>query len=317
MTLPLVSVAIPAYNHASFIEACLASVYEQTYPEIELVVVDDGSTDGTYEVAEHFLALHGRRFRRIELLRQANRGVCAASNAAIEASRGEWVHLLGSDDLIHPRKVARIQQAINEWGCPDLALVHADIDMIDASGNPLEGNRLHKSRPAPGIDRDAWRWLFWNRQYVFNPTVALRREAVVAIGGFDSRLPLEDLDCWLRLALHYPIARVPEVLASYRKHTGNASRRKLIMLGALLRTYGFFLEATASRFTSSEIRRHFQMNLRQVFRRTLKICPARLPTVMQAWAKSWLCSPKPADYHHLADLIAWIADQVHLDETSG
>ena len=303
MTQPLVSVAIPAYNHAAFIEACLASVCAQTYPELELIVIDDGSPDTTFETAERFLAGRRDRFRRVVLTRQENRGVCATSNAVIEAAHGEWVHLLGSDDVLYPQAVEKTQQAIAAWQCPELALVHADIDMIDAAGAVIAGKRLEKDRPAPGVDAEAWRWLFFNRQYIFNPTVALRREAVLAIGGFDARLALEDLDCWLRLSLRYPIARVPEVLARYRKHAGNTSRRRLMMLGALLHTYGNFLAKEESRFSAAEIRQHFHRNLYQVWRRFRVHRPAWLPTVAAAWIGAWLQPPQAADYHRFGDMV--------------
>jgi alpha-1,3-rhamnosyltransferase len=309
MTPPLVSVAIPAYNHAAFIEDCLASVCAQTYPELELVMIDDGSTDATFEVAERFLAGHRERFRRIVLLRQQNQGVCATSNAVIAASQGEWVHLLGSDDRLHPQAVARIQQSIAEWNCPELALVHADIDMIDAAGRPVAGTRLRKNRPSPGIDREAWRWLFFNRQYIFNPTVALRREAILAIGGFDPQLALEDLDGWLRLALRYPIARVPEVLASYRKHSGNTSRRRVKMLGALLHTYGNFLTEAGACFSQADIRRHFRGNLKQAWRRFRTRRPAGLPAIAGAWLASLVRTPAAGDYHRLGDLLDELARQ--------
>ena len=84
-TLPLVSIAIPAYNHASFIEDCLASVCAQTYPELELVLIDDGSTDNTFEIAKSFLEQHRSRFLRIVLECRQNQGVSANSNACIEA----------------------------------------------------------------------------------------------------------------------------------------------------------------------------------------------------------------------------------------
>lgn len=301
MSLPLVSIAIPAYNHAAYIEACLASVCAQTYPELELVLIDDGSKDATYEIARSFLDAHRERFRRIVLARQENQGVSAASNAAIAACRGEWVHLLGSDDVLYPNKVERIQQAIHEWNCPDLALVHADVGMIDQHGKPVQGGRLRRPRPAPGPQREAWRWLFFNRQYVFNPTIALRKEAVLAIGGFDPGLALEDLDCWLRLSVRYAIARLPEVLASYRKHPANTSRRRVKMLAALLHTYGKFLAEHAQMFPERDIRRHFRQNLRRFWRHTRR--RRLLAIVLGAWMKSYLATPRAEDYRRLAKLL--------------
>ncbi len=302
MTLPLVSVAIPAYNHAAYIEACLASVCAQTYPELELVLIDDGSQDDTLEVARRFLEPRRERFRRIVLEHQENQGVSAASNAVIAACQGEWVHLLGSDDVLYPDKVARIQQAIADWDCPDLALVHADADYIDQHGGQL-ARQPRRSRPAPGPDREAWRWLFMGGHYVFNPTLALRREAVLAVGGFDSKLPQEDLDCFLRLSARYAIARVPEVLASYRKHPGNNLRRRVRVLGALFQTYGKFLAEHGSLIPDDEIRRHFRQNLKRFWRRMRRKQPWLLPAVLGAQLKSHLRTPTPEDYRRFGRLL--------------
>ena len=302
MIQPLVSVAIPAYNHAVFIEACLASVCAQSYPELELVLIDDGSQDDTLEVARRFLEPRRERFRRIVLERQENQGVSAASNAVIAACQGEWVHLLGSDDVLYPEKIARIQQAIADWDCPDLALVHADADYIDQHGGQL-ARQPRRSRPAPGPDREAWRWLFMGGHYVFNPTLALRREAVLAVGGFDSKLPQEDLDCFLRLSARYAIARVPEVLASYRKHPGNNLRRRVRVLGALFQTYGKFLAEHGSLIPDDEIRRHFRQNLKRFWRRMRRKQPWLLPVVLGAQLKSHLRTPQAEDYRRFGRLL--------------
>lgn len=302
MTLPLVSVAIPAYNHAAYIEACLASVVAQTYPELELVLIDDGSTDGTLEVARCFLEAHKDRFRRIVLERQENQGVSATSNACIEACRGEWVHLLGSDDVLYPQKVARIQQAIEEWQCPDLALVHADVDFINQYGSP-HVRQPRWARPSPGPDREAYQWLFSGKYVIFNPSIALRRDAVLAVGGFDRKLPQEDLDCWLRLSVHYAVARVPEVLASYRKHPGNNLRRRVRVLGALFLTYAKFVEEHGELIPPREIRIHFRQNLWRFWRRIRNKKPWMFLIMVFARLHSFVQTPNAQDYRRFGELL--------------
>jgi alpha-1,3-rhamnosyltransferase len=298
----LVSVAIPAYNHAAYIEACLASVCAQTYAELELVLIDDGSQDDTLEVARRYLEPHRDRFRRIVLERQENQGVSAASNAVIATCQGEWVHLLGSDDVLHPDKVARIQQAIADWNSADLALVHADADTIDEHGRPVT-RRRQKPRPAPGPDREAWRELFLGDNFIINPTVALRRDTFLAVGGFDRKLALEDIDCWLRLSARYAIARVPEVLASYRKHPGNTLRRRVRMLGAQFHTFGKFLAEHPGLIAEDDIRRHFRRCLTRFWRRMRRKQPWLLPAVLGAQLKSHLRTPQPEDYRRFGRLL--------------
>lgn len=294
-TPPLVSIAIPAYNHAAFIEACLGSVCAQTYPELELVLIDDGSKDGTFELACRFLEPYRNRFRRVVLERRENRGVSANSNACIEACNGEWVHLLGSDDVLNPNKVERIQQHIDQWACPNLALVHADCDYIDQDGKAVTRARM-KSRPAPGPDFQAYHWLFLGLHSVFNPTIALHRRSYLATGGFDRNLPLEDLDCWLRLSIDYAFARVPEVLASYRKHPGNSTRKRLKMLAALFNTYGKFLMSNPGLIDDANIRKHFRRNLWRFWRRIRSKKPWLFPKVLLSALQSLWRTPNAQDF---------------------
>ena len=103
MSKPLISVAIPAYNHACYIEFCLQSVVDQTYPNIELVIINDGSTDDTATKITGFLNKHPNRFANVIFETQNNQGVSATSNKAIRLCNAEWVHLLGSDDVMHPK----------------------------------------------------------------------------------------------------------------------------------------------------------------------------------------------------------------------
>ena len=297
MTPQLVSIAIPTYNHAAFIEACLASVCAQTYPELELILIDDGSTDDTFELAQRFLEPNRKRFRRVVLERHENQGVSANSNACIQACQGDWVHLLGSDDLLYPNKVERIQQSIQDWNCPNLALVHADCNYIGEDGS-IVTRAKQKSRPDPGPDAQAYRWLFLGEHYIFNPTIALRREIFIAIGGFDRTLPLEDLDCWLRLAVHHAIARVPEVLASYRKHPGNSSRRRLKMLAAHFNTYAKFLIQHPGLIGDSAIGEHFRRNVWRFWHRIRNQKPWLLPRVVASILKSRWRTPEAQDYEH-------------------
>ena len=301
MSFPLVSIAIPAYKHAAFIEACLASVCAQTYPELELILIDDGSPDDTFEVAKRFLSSRSDRFRRIVLERRENHGVSANSNACIESCQGEWIHLLGSDDVLYPEKVERIQDAIATWNLPDLALVHADSDTIDSNNTPTI-RRKKVIRPTPGPDHEAYRWLF-HANLISNPTIAIRRDAFLSIGGFDPNLPLEDLDCWLRLSAKYAVARIPEVLASYRKHPGNSLRQRIKMLGAFFLTYAKFLEANPGLIPTRELRKHFRRNCLRFWSRIKKKQPWRFPMVIGAFCRSFVATPSPDDYRRFGEIL--------------
>jgi len=267
---PLISVAIPAYNHEQFVHACLESVVNQTYPHLELVIIDD------------------------------DRGVSATSDECLQLSRGEWVHLLGSDDLLAPDKVAVQWQMVQDWRVPELGLIYADAGFIDATGLILD--KPPGIRPTAGPTREGCRELFLANR-IPNPTVALRREAFLAIGGFDEELFLEDWDCWLRLSARYPIGRVPKVLAYYRYHPGNTHRRQAEMLEAMLISFGKFLQAEKDLLPDDVVRRNWRKNLHRLWRWARKSAPGNLPLLAASLVKSLVSPPAAEDYFRYAHCI--------------
>src|SRR6267142_4272392 len=127
---PLVSVVIPNYNCGRFLAETLESVFAQTYPNVEVIVVDDGSTDDSLNVLESFAA-------RVRVVRQANQGVSAARNAGIRESRGAFVAFLDADDLWHPEKLTK---QIAVFANPAVGLVYCAVEYIDEQGRSLGTN---------------------------------------------------------------------------------------------------------------------------------------------------------------------------------
>ena len=113
---PLISVAVPAYNHGRFIRECLTSVRNQTYENLELVVIDDGSPDDTAQEVERFLRDHEARFSRTVFRSRPNRGVSATSNECIRLCRGNGSISSDRDDLLREDKVAVQWRMFREWG---------------------------------------------------------------------------------------------------------------------------------------------------------------------------------------------------------
>lgn len=288
---------MPAYNHARYIGACLDSVRNQTYPELELVVVDDGSSDGTGEIVQRFIQEHGSRFRRVELIRQDNRGVSATCNRAIAACRGEWVHLLGSDDLLYPHKIEAQRRAIQDWKDQRLALVYADADLIDEDGTVVP--KSAGERPRSGPDPHAYLSLILGNP-IPNPTVALHRERFARMGGFDELLRQEDWDCWLRLATRYALARVPERLAAYRRHGANASLRQRMMLQDSWTTLGRFFEHHGELIPPALARASFRHRMRSFRRWARKNAPALLPGILWDTVRAYAHTPEPASFYRQA-----------------
>jgi glycosyltransferase involved in cell wall biosynthesis len=205
-----VSVVIPTHNHAAYIRQAIDSALAQTSAPLEVIVVDDGSTDDTPRI----LAEYGSLIRAI---RQANTGVSAARNTGIAAAAGDLIALLDSDDSWAPTKLERqiARMAVD----PDLGLVHCGCERTDDAGRRL-------SVSLGGME--GWvaaAMLRFDREVIAAPGSCLlvRKRVVEEIGGFDARLPpSEDWDFCYRVATRYPIGYVREVLVRYRIHQAGA-----------------------------------------------------------------------------------------------
>ena len=198
----LVTTVIPAYQAARFIARALESAIAQNIPDHEIVVVDDGSTDGTRDVVRRY-ADHGVRL----VGHRTSRGVSAARNTGIEAAQGEFVAFLDADDEWLPTKLARQLEFITNN--PRMTFVSCRADLLDEAGN--NGGDIYRGAPPPS-GPEGWRALLL-QPCVATPTVLARRSALNAVGGFNPWLPVaEDQDMWIRLALMGEVGYVPETL---------------------------------------------------------------------------------------------------------
>ena len=211
----LVSVVVPAYGHRDFVRATLESVFAQTYPDVEVIVVDDGSPDDTADLVRPLVAAG-----RVRLVSQANQGQGAARNRGLAEARGELVAFLDDDDLWPPEVVERHVAALRAE--PEAVLVYGDYVRLRPDGTLTE--RWEEPRPS-GDAYDGFRL----RNHMISPGQALMRtEAVRAVGGFDASIRgSDDWDLWLRLARRGPFVHERRVALHYRDHATNASRRAL------------------------------------------------------------------------------------------
>jgi glycosyltransferase involved in cell wall biosynthesis len=209
-TRPLVSVVVPCFNHGRFLAEALESLLAQTYEHIEIVVVDDGSTDDTPAVAARFAL-------RVRYVRQENRGLAAARNAGLAASGGELLNFLDADDYHEPDAIERMVAAAT--ADPGADVFHGRHRCVDRDRNPLT------SYPVAELSRDAFHQLLVKNRMICH-SVLVRRRALVGAGGFDEQLrALEDWDCWLRLAAGgCRFVAVAAAVAVYRRYPGTMSR---------------------------------------------------------------------------------------------
>jgi len=207
---PLVSVVIPTYNRAASVVEAIDSTLAQTYPAMEIIVVDDGSTDDTREVVP-------RRYPQVRYFHQENGGVATARNFGIREARGEFVAFLDSDDLWLPGKTEKQVACFKQY--PDVGLVYTDADFFDDTG-PARVLRSRTSK-AEFSTGDMVVNLF-TRFSLHTPTVMMRKAVFETVGYFDEELrAVNDDNLWIRVAVRYPLRLIAEPLVHVRRVPGH------------------------------------------------------------------------------------------------
>jgi glycosyltransferase involved in cell wall biosynthesis len=219
---PLVSVLVPSYRHEKFVEAALASIFQQTYRNIEVIIIDDGSPDGSVAVIEHTIL--NAPFP-VRFIRRANRGAHATINEALRLAQGEYVNVLNSDDCFAPTRIAELVTAVHEsgarWG-------YARTDFIDSDSQPLSGA---DSRVRPLIAMQARAATCDRHSLLFardrnNPAIStgnlfVATEFMHQLGGYRDLRYVHDWDFCLRAILREEPVFVDQSLYRYRFHGKN------------------------------------------------------------------------------------------------
>ena len=209
-TAPIFSVIVPLYNKEREVESTLRSVLAQTYQPLEIVVVDDGSTDRSAEIVKSLGS------PLIRLIRQSNAGECAARNRAMSEARGEWFALLDADDEWKPEFLEEVAAMIEEW--PDCGIYSTAFDIVSPTGR-VRGNCPTQR----GVVDNFWRESM--TRYVTIPSATvLSRKAVEQLGGFPEGMKMGgDQWMWIKLASHYGVCFSPRALCDYSMVASNRS----------------------------------------------------------------------------------------------
>lgn len=203
---PLVTVLTPTYNRAAWLEETVRSVLDQDYPDIEYIVLDDGSEDGTLEVLRKFEG-------RVRIYSHPNMGQARTFNRGFSLAKGEFIGLVSDDDPVLPGLVRR---AVETFGArPEAVVVYPDWVHIDAEGKAVNRIRTQDYGPEEMIRR---------HHCVPGPGTFFRRSLLDRIGGWDPQFRyVADLDFWFRAGVCGPFARIPETLATFRVHPSGLS----------------------------------------------------------------------------------------------
>jgi glycosyltransferase involved in cell wall biosynthesis len=240
VTPPLVSVLLPVYNRAASVARAIESVLAQSFRDFELIVVDDGSTDGSRAAVEAFGA-------RVHVIAGPNRGAYAARNTALRHARGELIAFIDSDDVWLPNRLAAQVPLMRR---PEVGLVFGDARVVGPSAGAAS-TMFRVSPPSRGrVAAELTRWNF-----VPTITALVRRRCLEETGGFVEVPLAADYVAWFRIALHHEIDFVDEIVADYTMHPGGISAHLGRSLAARIELFSRELERTGDAAARALIRR--------------------------------------------------------------
>ena len=216
---PLVSVIVPCYNHEKYIEECILSIVNQTYKNIELIVIDDGSSDNSPVILENLQKQYG-----FTLILQENQGVSKTLNKAIrQYAHGKYLDGCGSDDFLVLDKIEK-QVAFLE-SHPECAMVFGKVYMVDEKSNILDKPIIFL--PFPEVEKTITFDFLLDNNCIPANSIMMTREIWDKCGGYNENMAIEDYDMWLKVAYYGKIVYLNNYFAYYRWHGDNVSTRVL------------------------------------------------------------------------------------------
>ena len=219
MTPPLITVAICCFNGERYLERTLNSVLAQDYPNFEIVIIDDGSSDGTRSIIERF----ADRNKCIRAFFRSNHGLPASRNYSFGKAKGEWIAIIDQDDLYYPTRLSRQIEMARSY--PTAGLVFCNVHYIDETDAVIDDYLSVFALPDSYIpNRDAGNLLLRLGCFSASASCLIKRETVQVIGAFDESIAYAcDYDYFIRAGLEVDFAYTRDSLAAWRKHAGQAT----------------------------------------------------------------------------------------------
>lgn len=250
---PLVSILLPSYNHERFVQQTIRSVMAQTYQNLELIVIDDGSTDKTWDKIQELMPECEKRFSVVKAEKQSNQGITITLNRLLEKAQGEYVYLIASDDMAKPEAIEHLYNAliIDEQN----VLAFCDNEIINGESERIAWDKKLRAVPLQDGYPTFWKYLtekfknipahpsqygcyasFIQGNYIPNGFL-VKKEAILKTGGYKKEAPLEDWYMHLQLSKLGKYVFVPEVLFSYRWHNSNTAQNHKHMQEMTIKTF--------------------------------------------------------------------------------
>ena len=217
-----VSIGVALYNHEKYIVKCLESIVKQTYRNIELIVIDDGSLDNSFKVAKDYLESQDYN-QNYKIYTRVNKGMCNTLNEIAEQSSGKYISFIGSDDYWFLNKIEEQVKFLEDN--PNLVLVHSNSIKVDENDREI-GFLDYSNKKNSGNLFEA---IIKGRGGINTPSHLYRTDIYKKIGYYDPALKFEDTDFWLRLTKVYKVGFINKYHTFYRWHSGNLSGSKNIL----------------------------------------------------------------------------------------
>jgi glycosyltransferase involved in cell wall biosynthesis len=224
---PFFSVIVPIYNVDNYLIQTIESVIYQSFQTWELILIDDGSADSSYQIAYNW-TLKDKRIKLLQHKKAANRGVSASRNLGIQHARGKWVAFLDADDVWLPNKLQNQYEVIQKYNNKNLVLVYSQATVIDEKGSFIKDKKeakMHNPLHAlygsgkPGFQENAFKWTIQGGFDAPTSTVVCKRELIDELGGFEEDMHFsEDALMWYRMIEKGDMYFMDEALCHYRVH---------------------------------------------------------------------------------------------------
>jgi glycosyltransferase involved in cell wall biosynthesis len=211
---PLVTVVLPVHNGERYIREAIDSCLKQTYDNIEILVVNDASTDNTKNILDEY----GEKIRVLDIEKQTSLG--AVLNIGIRASKGSYIARIDADDIMHPTRIEKQVELLERE--KDIVVVGGQVDIIDGDGN-ITGEREYALE-----DRDIRRTFFWSQPFA-HPATTFRKNVASDVGLYPEDLPkVEDVDFFFKMSTRGKFANVEEKVLKYRVTFNTESQAKMV-----------------------------------------------------------------------------------------
>lgn len=224
---PLVSIVIPCYNHEKYVQNCIQSVIDQTYNNIELIIIDDGSKDNSFKKIQEMTSKCKKRFVRFEFRHRTNKGLSSTLNESLEWCKGEYYAPIASDDILMPNKTQiQVDYLIKN---ADTSGVYGGVHFIDDENNIFKTVIFEK-------ENYDFETIFLGKHKLYACTQMMRMDSIRKIGGYKDGCPVEDWYMWLKLSQIGRVSNIKEIFTKYRHHENNTIRQGDVLYEGLIST---------------------------------------------------------------------------------